>query len=597
MPTPSRPAWFHSIGVKLLLALAVIQVVFLSAALLDLNAFLDRLFEDAAETRAADLGRLVRSALRQEMIREPVLGVAQVLSDIRRDTTIHRVWIIDKNGRIAHATDASIVGTVIERRDPTCVACHGGASLRREHTWFTLDDRMTPVVRHVETIPNEAECIQCHDAGVRVNGIVLVEESTERFQQALVTVSRRLLGTGVLTFAAVLGGALLAMSLFVVRPVKRLLAGVKRLGTGDLSSRVVVRGRGEIADVTSAFNSMAEDLGRRLDEVRNKSAELRIVYSILERVTKSIHLAELKNVLLETFVDVFDGHEAALVSHLPDGAAVEVLVRRRDVHRLRRKVFASVECLSLPEGYASQEVCSRLRNGPADPVVSSDRRAITLSIGSSTPAALVVLRHVEGFSPTSTNPQLLRVVAHHASVAFDNACLYTLVATDSLTQLLTVRLFNRQLDECIAVSLREQTSLAVIILDLDHFKRVNDMWGHPAGDRVLKAAAASLTASIRAADGAYRYGGEEFTVLLPGADRSTVSRIAERVREQIKQVRVPLETGGEGSVTASVGYAVFPDDGTSAGAIVAAADAALYRAKQEGRDRVCAARVADNKMG
>jgi len=592
MPTPSRTVWFHSIGLRLVVALAVIQLVFLVAALWGLNAFLGRQFENAAEAQTAELGRFVRSALRQQMMGDPVSGVGQTLEDIGRETAIHRIWIIDKNGRVAHATDSNAVGNVLDkRRDQACVACHAGGGVRQERTWFTSDAKGIPVVRHVEAIPNEAACTACHDAAARLNGIVLIEESTTGFRRALATVRARLAGTGVVTLIALAGGALFVTSVLVARPVKRLLTGVRRLGAGDLAARVVVRGSGEVAELTSAFNAMAEDLGRSVDEVRIKSAELSVVYSILERVTKSIHLSELKDLLLEAFLDVLDGDEAALISRSPDGTGVETLIRCRAIKRVRRKTFPAAEAVTLPEGYDTQEIRRRLGTAPGDAVVSSDQRTITLPIGSHTAAALLIVRHPQRFSPTSTNLTTLRVVAHHASVAFDNARLYTLVATDALTRLFTVRLFHERLEEAVAASQREQAPFAVVLLDLDHFKRVNDTWGHPTGDRVLRAAAAALGASIRAADSAYRYGGEEFAVLLPGADRSIVCQVAERVRERISQVRVALDTGGEGAVTASVGFAVFPDDGPSASAIVAAADAALYRAKQEGRDRVCDARA------
>ena len=130
--------------------------------------------------------------------------------------------------------------------------------------------------------------------------------------------------------------------------------------------------------------------------------------------------------------------------------------------------------------------------------------------------------------------------------------------------------------------------LAVITLDIDHFKAVNDRFGHAAGDTVLTAVARLLQASVRDGDTAVRLGGEEFLVLLPGADRRQAVLRAEEVRRGVAAVVHAL--GGERiQVTVSAGVAVRPGDGVSAGTLLEAADRALYIAKATGRDRVVAA--------
>ncbi|MGY2130137.1 histidine kinase N-terminal 7TM domain-containing diguanylate cyclase [Blastococcus sp. SYSU DS0617] len=129
---------------------------------------------------------------------------------------------------------------------------------------------------------------------------------------------------------------------------------------------------------------------------------------------------------------------------------------------------------------------------------------------------------------------------------------------------------------------------AVIALDIDHFKRVNDRFGHAAGDAVLTAVARLLQAAVRGADTAVRLGGEEFLVVLPGADREQALRRAEQMRRDV--AAAVHEVGGEQiRVTISAGVAVGPDDGASAAALLEAADQALYSAKAAGRDRVVAA--------
>ncbi len=155
---------------------------------------------------------------------------------------------------------------------------------------------------------------------------------------------------------------------------------------------------------------------------------------------------------------------------------------------------------------------------------------------------------------------------------------------DSLTRLFNRRAFDEALNEMFSRARRFGEQIALLALDIDHFKRVNDAYGHAAGDEVLRATAAALTATLRPYDRAFRVGGEEFAVLLPGTDLKTAQEIAERMRKaiEIQSVRYKdfkLQT------TLSVGIATA---GGSAGEseLVEAADAALYQAKQKGRNRV-----------
>ena len=122
------------------------------------------------------------------------------------------------------------------------------------------------------------------------------------------------------------------------------------------------------------------------------------------------------------------------------------------------------------------------------------------------------------------------------------------------------------------------------MLDLDHFKKINDTYGHLAGDAVLKEAARRLTQSIRSYDSAGRYGGEEFLVVLPGCDRGQTQNTAERIRAEIAGMPV-LAAGAEIFFTASIGATVAEPGAASSTEILAVADSALYQAKNSGRDR------------
>lgn len=178
----------------------------------------------------------------------------------------------------------------------------------------------------------------------------------------------------------------------------------------------------------------------------------------------------------------------------------------------------------------------------------------------------------------------LEEVRHGLEAA--NAELLRLSTTDSLTQLANRRRFDRLLDEEIRRARRSGSPLSVLLADIDHFKRVNDSYGHPFGDECLRQVAAVLAAHCqRAGDVAARYGGEEFVVLLPGLDAGQAIALAESIRCTITQLQ--LQHGEQPvALTISLGVATLTPALVAPADLLAAADAALYQAKNGGRNRV-----------
>jgi diguanylate cyclase (GGDEF)-like protein len=177
----------------------------------------------------------------------------------------------------------------------------------------------------------------------------------------------------------------------------------------------------------------------------------------------------------------------------------------------------------------------------------------------------------------------LEAAAAHAGRALDRQArlqeVARLATRDSVTGLANRRLFEETLALELARSRRQGTPLSLVVLDVDHFKQVNDSAGHRAGDEVLGEVGRALVSVTKASDLAARYGGDEFVVLLPGCPRSQVAVVAERVRGAVAQGVQRV------AVTISAGVATIPDDALDVEGLVATADAALYVAKREGRDR------------
>ena len=170
----------------------------------------------------------------------------------------------------------------------------------------------------------------------------------------------------------------------------------------------------------------------------------------------------------------------------------------------------------------------------------------------------------------------------------DNARLEQRATTDPLTGLLNRRALVERLTTEMERALRYDTSVSLLLVDLDHFKHVNDTYGHLAGDGVLRAVSELLTEEARSSDLVARYGGEEFLVVLPETDDAGAAVLAERMRERVAgHLFRAWESDGPLRVTASIGLATFPAARIeSVEDLFARADAALYRAKAEGRDRV-----------
>ena len=188
---------------------------------------------------------------------------------------------------------------------------------------------------------------------------------------------------------------------------------------------------------------------------------------------------------------------------------------------------------------------------------------------------------------------LLRVFSEHIALALSNLKLRDTLRQQSIRDPLT-GLFNRRyLEETLAIEIerakRNNGPFSIIMLDLDHFKRFNDTHGHEAGDAVLQVLGSFLQRQVRGGDIACRYGGEEFTLILPGASLEVGQERAEQLCEGIRTLQVDLKGQSLGRLTLSAGIATYPNHGESGERVLQAADVALYHAKRAGRDRAIVA--------
>ena len=216
--------------------------------------------------------------------------------------------------------------------------------------------------------------------------------------------------------------------------------------------------------------------------------------------------------------------------------------------------------------------------------------AAAVTAGGQVQGVLVALRAAERPFDAVANARMYRLaplVAAALAAASRHDALAALALTDPLTKLANRRQLDRDVRATIDRSGPNNGLIGFAMVDVDHFKIYNDTHGHPAGDELLRTMAELLAANVRPGDVVYRYGGEEFSIMLPGADRVEAAEVAERVRRAVHDADLGGEAQPAGRVTVSVGVAVGP--AAEIESLTGSADRSLYEAKQHGRDRVVVA--------
>jgi diguanylate cyclase (GGDEF)-like protein len=333
----------------------------------------------------------------------------------------------------------------------------------------------------------------------------------------------------------------------IVRSLGRLATAANSIAAGQLRERVPVRGRDELAALSSAFNRMAAELEVRVHELEDERRRLREAnHRFGEALVSTLDPEELRRVIVETAVEATHADGGLLRDG--DGAVVTA----------------------------------------GNPDAEGNRIEFPLTVGPGSSGSLVLVGRRFDADATRTAAEL----AGQAVVALENARLHRVVErqahVDELTGLANRRQAEESLDEELARAARLGGTVGFILADLDDFKQINDRHGHPTGDAVLAAFAETLRHATREIDLPARWGGEEFAIVLPGTDLDGAKEAAERMRAELTAMRVSGPDGELIAMTASFG-AASAAAGVSRNELVEQADGALYRAKRLGKDRVCAA--------
>ncbi len=356
-----------------------------------------------------------------------------------------------------------------------------------------------------------------------------------------------------------------------------------------------------------ALSTVEDELARSRDEAESR----RKVVDILHEVTGDLSSDEIYHILARRVARALSLSRCSVILAQP-GDRVGIVATAFDNPALRNfeihldrypEIRAALEHGHpvLVEDLQSNPLYADIRrewlsNGTQVPVRSVI--ALPFSLGQKQAGVFFLRRLVD--EPPLTNEDVefadsvikAAVAAIHRAQVIettkaDNARLEVLAHTDPLTQVLNRRALTTRLAAELERARRYESVITLLMVDLDHFKRVNDTMGHLAGDDLLREVAHMLAESIRSVDVVARYGGEEFVVVLPETPRVGATRFAERLREKIEGTTFVAAHGGT-SITASIGVATFPaPDIHSVDDLFARADEALYRAKADGRNKVC----------
>jgi diguanylate cyclase (GGDEF)-like protein len=380
----------------------------------------------------------------------------------------------------------------------------------------------------------------------------------------------------------------------IVGPVAALLRHIGRVRDGQLETTVDPAGARDLRQLGEGLNEMVRALAvaqasaaSRDEMLGAHSVRLRQILEASREFSESLNLTYVVGSVTESTATV-GGYDRVVVWLMDEQE--KRLVNAQD----SVLTPSSAATLEMGHGLAGRAAkAGRMTfEGPVGQVRFSDGQgpvraiAIPLIVGARVVGALEA-RHTEARVATSQSIEILEMLAAHAATAIESARLHELTEErsqiDPLTRLSNRRRLDTDLDAECKRSVRYGRPLSFVMLDVDHFKAFNDAHGHPAADTALEEVADVISGCVRTTDTAYRYGGEEFCVLLRETTGHDAVTFAERVRQRIE---TRFASGASAGITASFGVAEFAATAPMPRSLVEAADAAMYESKHTGRNRV-----------
>jgi len=387
----------------------------------------------------------------------------------------------------------------------------------------------------------------------------------------------------------------------IVEPLQRITSATQKMAQGQFE-KLSVKSSIEIGRLAENFNSMGEILNERLkeleDSIQREQAVIRRL-NILNELSGSIASKLKVDEVLET---ILSSSKTLVKSEV--GAVVLI---DRFSHHITHFTSSPVEKMGEIRNFA-EDIINELINKKMSirsNIPSKDKEfkdilenvkikinnflAVPILIEEQILGGIIFINKMGGEEFTMEDEDNALMVSFQAAMAIEKSFYHeeveNLARTDGLTGLNNHRTFHEQLDIELKRVRRFGGHLALLLIDIDFFKKFNDTYGHQGGDVALKELAGVLKRNLRGIDSAGRYGGEEFTVILPQTDLNGAIKTAERIKKEVSSHPIVIN-GAKAHLTVSIGISIFPDDAMDKEDLIKAADDALYMAKRTGRNKI-----------
>lgn len=423
----------------------------------------------------------------------------------------------------------------------------------------------------------------------------------QEWQDILSSLLRLLYAIGVVALLLALGLALV-LTRQLVHPINQLVDAAKALGARELNQPIHIDSQDEFGFLGATFESMRQEIKQMVETLQETNCELdKKVHklSVMNQINQAIIARSGNELLYEILMIIAEQlqaeHSSIMLLDTTSNRLMLKTVYWRERPHLHHPIYQSFEPGEGIAGYVVQHCETILSNTPQqDPrfkpygeeTQNEQLRnlvCVPLQGDKAILGVINVVNKAEGFD--SEDALLLTDIAHPVAVALQNTRLYELSITDGMTQLYIHRYFQAVLEAEVKRAQRYDLKLSLLMFDIDHFKKFNDIYGHQVGDRVIQKVAEILRQNVREGiDIPARYGGEEFAVIMPGTDIEGTYLLAERLRHNIAET-VLEHQGVPLNITISLGCAEFPTHAETPEALIARADEALYQSKRGGRNR------------
>lgn len=397
------------------------------------------------------------------------------------------------------------------------------------------------VVHFYAVVPHSAKCTACHGPNGPVRGVLKLTTSMAEAERDMMRARLQSLLVVIISIALTTAATGYMLGRFIARPIEEITAAMVQVSGGNLDVQVASGRQDELGKMARSFNKMTTDLQRTYLKMKREQEKL---YTVIQGAQEAVVVTDAsgKVVLVNDAAEYLLGKS---VESIKAGGILQLIDQADRFQAMLDDTDAAKEpTLFEYNGHWLLTSATTIRDKEGSPIGSA-----------------ALLRDV-------TLEQALLKELEHLSI------------TDALTNVYNRRHLDATLKTELGRSRDTGAPLAVIMLDVDFFKKFNDTYGHDQGDRVLKMAGQVMNAAVRKYDVPCRYGGEEFTVILPSTDPEGAMHFAERLRQNVEAMTV------DGlKVTISLGVACFPMiAATSPEALIEAADVAMYRSKEGGRN-------------